>query len=120
MSEDNDKTKGCKKQNIILLDYRSWIIEVEDNFPSINYVVRKKNDSGYHRVAYCGSLESALKTIYNVMLLDTVNRRNNYGARFKDLKNVILETKNEFTRLIDVNLMLQAEIKRGDVESGNN
>jgi len=106
------RPKGSSKNNTVLLDYRSWIIEVDNNFPSINYIVRKKNDARYHHVAYCSSLEDALKTIYDQMLLDTVNRRNNYGSRFNDLRNIILETKNQFSQLLDITPILNNKIKK--------
>lgn len=111
------RPKGYKKQNTILLDYRSWIIEVDNCFPSYNYIVKKKNDTKYHHVAYCGSLESALKQIYTIMLLNNVNRKNDYGANFRDLSNLIIETKNEFSQLLDVNPVIEKRIKRGENET---
>ena len=106
------RPKGSSKNNTTLLNYRSWIIEVDNSFPSINYIVRKKTDAGYHYVAYCSSLENALKLIYDQMLLDTVNRRNNYGSRFNDLRNVILETKKQFSQLLDITPILKNKIKK--------
>jgi len=111
------RPRGSKKRNILILDYHNWIVEVDDNFPSSNYVVRKKNDAKYHHIAYCGSLESALKQIYDIMLLDNINCKNDYGAKFKDLQNVIIETKNEFSRLLDVNHILKNKIKEGENET---
>ncbi len=111
------RPKGSAKRNVVLLEYRTWIIEVDNSFPSINYIVRKKSDTQCHHVAYCGSLESALKLVFDQMLLDTVNRRNNYGERFNDLKNVILETKNEISRLLDVSPILKNKIKKGEIEN---
>ena len=108
------RPKGTTKNNIVLLDYRTWIIEVDNNFPSINYIVRKKTDTKYHHIAYCGSLESALKLVYGQMLLDTVNRRNNYGGKFEELRNVILETKDELSALVDVSPILKNKIKKGE------
>ena len=110
MSEMNNRKhggrpKGSTKQNIVLLDY-------------INYIVRKKTDTSYRHVAYCGSLEGALKLVYDQMLLDTVNRRNNYGARFNDLKNVILKIKNDISRLLDITPILKNEINKGEIENG--
>jgi len=108
------KARGRKKHSTILLDYRCWIIEVDDCFPNFNYIVRKKNDTHFHHVAYCGSLESALKTIYDIMFLDVVNRQNNYGGKFEELRNAILETKKQFAALLDVTPIIQSRIKRGD------
>jgi hypothetical protein len=111
------KPKGFKKKTTKLLDYRSWIIEVDNNFPCFNYVVRKKTDTGYHHVAYCGSLESALNQIFQVMLLDTVNKQHDYGGKFKDLQKAILETKNELSDLLDVSSILKNKIKKGDKQN---
>ncbi len=109
--------KGRRKKSTILLNYRGWIVEVDNNFPSLNYAVKKKSDLKYHHVAYCGSLESALNQIYTIMLLNNVNCKNYYGAKFKDLRNMILQTKNEFSDLLDVNPIIQAKIKRGKNET---
>ena len=106
------RPRGSSKNNTVLLDYRTWVIEVDNSFPSVNYVVRKKTDGRHHHVAYCGSLEAALRLIYDQMLLDTVNRRNNYGSRFNDLRNVILETKNQFSQLLDITPILRNKIKK--------
>lgn len=106
------RPKGSKKETIVLLDYRSWIIEADSGFPRNNYVVRKKSDGKYKHVAYCSNLEDALKIIFNFMILDNVNRKNVYGGRFKDLCNVIVETKSEFSSLLDVSLVIKNKIKR--------
>ena len=108
---------GRKKHSAILLDYRGWIIEVDSNFPNRNYVVKEKSDKNLHHVAYCSTLESALNQIFNIMLLENVNRKHDYGAKFKDLCDVIVDTKNEFSDLLNVNLILRAEIKRGENET---
>jgi len=102
---------GRKNKKIILLNYRTWVIECDDNFPSFNYIVRKTSDKkGYH-VAYCGTLESALKTIYESMLLDFVNKQNDYGAKFDDLANAIISTKKEISQILDLNPLLATRIK---------
>ena len=111
------RPKGTTKNNIILLDYRTWIIEADNNFPSINYIVRKKTDTRYHHVAYCGSLEGALKLVYDQMLLDTVNHNNDYGGKFKDLQKAILETRNELSALLDVSLIFKNKIKKGEKQN---
>ena len=115
--KNKKKNRGRHKQSIILLDYRNWVIEAYDNFPSFNYIVKKKSDIKYRHVAYCSSLESALNQIYNIMLLENINCKNDYGAHFKDLKNVILQTKKQFTELLDVSLIIKAGIKRGDKQN---
>ena len=113
------RPKGRTKQTTILLEYRTWRIEVDDNFPSNNYVLRKKHDSKYRHVAYCSSLEGALKIMYNVMLIDNVNRQNNYGAKFLDLRKAILKTKQQFDALLSANPKVQKEIKGGENETVN-
>lgn len=55
------RKKGTKAKKAILLDYRSWIIEYDASaWPSDSFILRKK---GARCVAYCGTLESALKKI---------------------------------------------------------
>ncbi|HEC87042.1 MAG TPA: hypothetical protein ENI49_04150 [Thermoplasmatales archaeon] len=111
-----DLKRKTRAKPTVLLDYRSWILEVDHNFPSANYIVRKKSDQKYKQAAYCSSLEDGLKTIYDAMLLDNVNRKNGYGARFLDLKNLILETKMEFKALLDVTPKIKAGMEKGRVE----
>jgi hypothetical protein len=96
--------------NVLLLDYRTWkIIYDASAWPSVNYILRKK---GVRNVAYCGTLESALKTLYYEMLADYVNRQNNYGAKFLDLANAINKTKKDISRLFEILPEKEIEIKR--------
>ena len=96
------RPSGSKKIRTILLDYRSWIIYYEDG----NYILRKKNHRNKHSSFY-STLESALQGLYDQMLLDYVNRKNNYGARFLDLANAIIETKKQFTELLSIKSVLK-------------
>jgi len=103
------RPKGTKKQKSVILDYRTWILEYDGAaWPSINYILRKK---GTRYLAYCGTLESALKMIYVEMLIDYVNRKNDYGAKFNDLAKAIKTTKNDLARLLDITPILKNEIK---------
>jgi len=108
---------GRKNKKIILLNYRSWIIECDDNFPSYNFMVKKKTDTKYHHVAYCGSFESALSQIFHIMLLDYVNKQNNYGGKFEELRNAILETKKQFNALVDITPIMKTRINEGEDET---
>lgn len=99
MSNGRGRPKG-KKESLILLDYRTWIIEYDGSaWPCVNYVLRKK---GTNKIAYCDSLESALKLMHDEMLVDYVNRQNDYGARFSDLARAIKSTKNEISTLFTI------------------
>ena len=93
---------GSKKTRTILLDYRSWLIYHEDG----NYILRKKNHKNKH-IAFHSTLESALQGLYDQMLLDYVNRKNNYGARFLDLANAIIETKKQIAELLSIKTVLK-------------
>jgi len=103
------------KTNTVLLDYRTWIIEYDGSaWPCINYILRKK---GTRKVAYCNSLESALKNMHDVMLVDYVNKQNDYGAKFLDLANAIKFTKKQFSRLLEISPNLKIEIKKEKKEN---
>lgn len=104
-------SQGRKNKKTILLNYRTWVIECDNNFPSYNYILKKVTDKkGYH-VAYCGTLESALTKIYEIMLLDFVNKQNNYGAKFNDLANAIKTTKKELSDILNLNPLFKERIK---------
>jgi hypothetical protein len=92
------RPKGSKNPTTLLLDYRTWTIEYDGSgFPSTTFNLRKK---GSKHTAYCSTLESALKILYNEMLVDYVNRKSNYGAKFGDLANAIVAAKKEIIELI--------------------
>ena len=114
------KKKGRQKDSTLLLEYRSWIIEVDNSFPSYNYTVKKKNDTKFRHVAYCGTLESALNQIFHIMLLDYVNKKNNYGGKIQELRNAILETKKQFKALLDISPILRTGIKGGEKQNDSN
>ena len=92
---------GSKKTRTLLLDYRSWVIYYEDG----NYVLKKKDKN--KGIAYHSTLENALQDLYDQMLLDHVNRKNNYGAKFLDLANAIIETKKQFSELLSIKSVLK-------------
>jgi len=92
-------TKGRKKK-IIVLDYRSWLIILEPNFPSDNYVLTKKTASQGFHPAYCGSLESALKMLVDQLIIANIKEDGNYGGKFVDLRQIIVQTKNEIEKLV--------------------
>jgi len=93
------RPQGAKANKTVLLNYRTWIIEYDATaFPSVCYVLKKK---GTKNVAYCSTLESALKILYNEMLGDYVNRVNDYGAKFTDLANAISQAKSEIVKALN-------------------
>jgi hypothetical protein len=93
--------RGRKKATAtraIVLDYRSWIIEYDGGaWPSDCFILRK---NGVRTVGYFSNLESALKKMYDSMLGDYVNRKNNYGAKFDDLANLIIDVKKDFSMIL--------------------
>lgn len=101
------RPRGSRK-NLVALDYRSWLIEVDECFPSVNYIVRKKSDA---HCAYCGSLEEALKMVYDLMLLDNVGQKNDYSKTIEDLRNIIVETKKEFASLLNADDLIKNSYK---------
>lgn len=103
------RPKG-QKTNILLLNYRTWKIIYDGSaWPSVNYILKKKD---VRNVAYCSTMENALKTLYYEMLADYVNRQNNYGAKFLDLANAINKTKKDISRLFEILPEKKIEIKR--------
>lgn len=103
------RPKG-QKTNTLLLDYRTWQI-IYDGFawPCVNYILKKKTGN---KTAYCDSLAGDLRMLYNEMLIDYVNRQNNYGAKFLDLANAINKTKKDLDRLFEIMPKKLIEIKR--------
>ena len=94
----NKLTRG-KQKKIMILDYRSWLIILEPNFPSHNYVLTKKNASHGFKPAYCGSLESALKLLFDQLVIANI-QNSGYCKKFADLHGIIIQTKNEFKELL--------------------
>ena len=92
-------TKG-KQKKTILLDYRSWLIILEPCFPSHNYILTKKNASHGFHPAYCGSLDSALKLLFDQLVIANIDENGSYGKKFADLHEIIIQTKKEFSQLI--------------------
>jgi hypothetical protein len=108
------RPKG-QKTHVLLLDYRTWQIIYDGSaWPSVNYILQKK---GTRKVAYCSTLESALKLMYDEMLADYVNRQNNYGAKFLDLANSINKTKKDISRLFEILPKNLIEIKKEKKEN---
>lgn len=107
----------AQKTNILLLDYRTWQIIYDGSaWPSVNYILRKK---GVRNVAFCSNLESALKLMYDIMLVDYVNAQNNYGAKFSDLAKAINSTKKDIARLFVMLPKLEIKIKKEKIENDN-
>ena len=83
---------------MIILKHKGWVIETDNNFPSTNYVLYNKDKDKYK--AYCSSLESALKMLYDQMLLD--NMQDDYKATIKELRETIIATKRQFNELLNI------------------
>jgi len=104
MNKNKGRPLGSKKEITVLLNHHGWILEIDQNFPSNNYMVKK---SGKNHVAYCCGLESALKTIFDVSLVETVKCIPKYCARLEDLHDAIIQTKNEFAQLLSISPILK-------------
>ena len=108
------RPKG-QKTNTLLLDYRTWQIIYDGSaWPGVNYVLKKKTGN---KTAYCDSLAGALRMLYNEMLIDYVNRQNNYGAKFLDLANAINNTKKDISRLFLIIPNMEIKIKKEKKEN---
>jgi hypothetical protein len=101
------RPRGSKKETIILLNCRSWVIEVDGNFPSRNFMVKRIGNTKNHVVAYCGSLDAALGVFFEVMVLENAKQTKGYSGKFDDLRDIIQKTKREFAELLDVTPILK-------------
>ena len=101
MKNPKGRPRGSTNQNILLLDYRTWTIEYDGSgFPAVSFNLQKK---GSKHSAYCSTLESALKILYNELLADYVNRQNDYGSKFSELADAIVTVKDEIIDMIGAN-----------------
>ena len=86
------------------MDYKSWLIILEPNFPSHNYILTKKNASHGFKPAYCGNLESALNMLFQELMIANIEKNGGYDKKFADLRDVLIETKKEFKELISLDV----------------
>ena len=100
---ENTLTKGRRKK-IIILEYKSWLIILEPNFPSNNFVLTKKHASHGFRPAYCSSLESSLKLLFNELEIENIKDNGNYSNSLENLSEVVLKTKHEISRLVSLDV----------------
>jgi len=68
-------------------------------------------EKGNVNCAYCGSLESALIAIYEMMLLENVNEKQMYSRTLEDLRRVIVQKRNEFALLLGVDDLVKNSYK---------
>ena len=104
-------TKGRLKK-ILVLEHMGWVIILEPNFPSQNYVLTRKNASHGFRPAYCGSFESALMLLFEQMLIENVDKDGG-GRCVDDLRRVIIATKREFKSLLSDDVKTICRQKKG-------
>ena len=92
------RKKRTKATKTLLLRYHCWTIEYDgSSWPSDSYILKKK---GMRKVAYCGTLEYALKKMYYSIHGESARHRHNYNAELKDLAELIDDVKNEFTAIL--------------------
>lgn len=109
MVKTQGRPLGSLKEITTLLRSNDWVLEVDENFPSNNYMVRKNGSE--NRIAYCVSLESGLKTFFNCLLLETIKQTPSYTASIDALRQAILETHAKFNRLLTIPDTLKNEKK---------
>jgi len=100
----NEKLTKGRKKKIIILDYKSWLIMLEPNFPSHNYIVTKKHASHGAKPSYCISLESALEMLFDQLLIMNISQNDSYDKKFADLRNIIIQTKKELKELVSLDV----------------
>ena len=106
MDEKMNNTKGRLKK-IVILEHRGWVILLEPNFPSNNYILTRMGASHGFHPAYCNSLESAINMLFNQLVIMNIEETI-YDGSLTDLRRVILQTKDEFRTLLsnDVRALL--------------
>ena len=94
-------------KKVLLRHKTGWVIVYESGgFPSNNYVVFKANVSDSKakhptsRVAYCGSLETALNCLYQQLIIEHVSRNKDYCGSLQDLRKAIDDARNDFNELL--------------------
>ncbi|MCD6512369.1 MAG: hypothetical protein J7K61_02040 [Thermoplasmata archaeon] len=83
-----------KKELPIVLKYKGWIIKKD----AYGYILHHVNDKKMRNAVYPGSLSSALKLLYEKILLGKMN--GNYDGSLTALRKAIDETNAEFEELL--------------------
>ena len=93
----------------VLLRHKSGWLIVHDSsgFPSSNYSVFKATSWNQtqrlpsHGVSYCSSLENALCTIFQQLIVENVARAREYRGTLQDLKAVIDAARDDLRFLLN-------------------
>lgn len=67
-------------------------------------LLTKKNASHGFRPAYCGTLESALKMLFDQLVIANIDENGSYGKKFADLRKIIIQTKKELQQLVSLDV----------------
>ena len=98
MTQPHGRKKGTKATKTMLLRHHGWTIEYDgSSWPSDSFILRKKGSRSF---AYCGSLDIALRKLFDSMIGESASHRDDYGKEIQDLANLIADVKNEFTAIL--------------------
>ena len=96
-----------KSEKKVLLQHKSgWCIVYDGGFPSANYIVMKTDTDlpvqkhTLSNVAYCNSLESALKCLYFQLIIFHAENNKEYCASILDLHKAIEDAHKDFEQLL--------------------
>ncbi len=92
----------------ILLSHGSGWLVVHDNvgYPSSNYCVFKATswDTAQrlpsHGVSYCSTLESALCSVFQQLIIENVTKAKNYQGSMLELRGAIVSAHADFKKLL--------------------
>jgi len=95
------------KRTILFRHGSGWLIAYDNaGYPSSNYSVFKATswDVGQrlpnHGVSYCGTLESALCTVFQQLIIENATKSKNYQATMQDLRDAIDSARKDFEELL--------------------
>jgi len=100
-------------KKILLKHHSGWCIMYDFGFPSGNYIVTKADRArpmqkhSVGNIAYCGSLESALKCLYSQIIIFHSVENKKFCGKIKDLQKAINQAHKDFEQLLKPKLEKQ-------------
>ena len=94
------------EKTVLLRHSSGWCIVYDFGFPSGNYIVMKADVGrpmqklSMTRVAYCGSLETALNRLFQQLIIEHANMNNKYRGSLQDLRKAIDDARKDFEQLL--------------------
>jgi len=103
------------ERKVLFRHNSGWVIVLEPRgFPSQNYCVFKASTSSWmqkvpsYGIAYCNSLESALNQVFRQIIIENVEKAEDYRGSVQDLMTAITDARKDFEELF----ILKKEVKK--------